>query len=496
MAEADTTTTKATANTVASKTTTPSFYWAVLHNWLYFLSLGFNAVNIPYLIREVVDGPAPEFVGSDATRRRLPSARSIALSGNVEAVDKILTFGGIAYLSALSDKHGRKPMIVWSSLGFAITNLLQYLAGRGVNSNTSVNANANAYANSKQWSSTAILYLADFVDGCSSCMGPVCQAYVADCSPPSSLASNLGIFQGVSIGGAFVLAFPIGGIIGAKHGPKVAILMAAGFQLLNCFIAAVFTPESNANANAATKPTKTIRFSEVNPITGLQKLFGIGGGGATTALLRTASLTYFFLSLARGALDAQFINYTNVRFGWTQAQSGPVLVMVGLTLAIVPRLLVPRLGLQTSINLGLLVYALGLSGAGLVSTPSRFVLSIAVISFGCVAIPALQALLANLAPPGEAGALLGAVGSLSELTGAIGSSMYASLFATFATASLSRDEAKQQSFVLSSHRPGIPGMHFLVGASFCLIGWAISAPGLNRSRDHPALKTNGTSYGR
>ena len=232
-------------------------------------------------------------------------------------------------MSALSDKHGRKPMIVWSSLGFAITNLLQYLAGRGA-----VGGNVNT--NAKQWSPTAILYLADVVDGCSSCMGPVCQAYVVDCSPPSSLASNLGIFQGISIGDAFVLAFLIGGITGAKLGPNVAILMAAGFQLLNCLIAAVLTPESNANA-ANAKTTKTIRFSEVNPITGLQKLFGIGIGigiggattGATTALLRTASLAYFFLSLARGALDAQFINYTNVRFGWTQAQSGPVLVVVG-----------------------------------------------------------------------------------------------------------------------------------------------------------------------
>ncbi|VEU40327.1 unnamed protein product [Pseudo-nitzschia multistriata] len=449
----------------------PSFYWAVLHNWLYFLSLGFNAVNIPYLIREVVDGP---------NHNGTPSPRSIALSGNVEAVDKILTFGGIAFLSALSDKYGRKPLIVWSSLGFALTNLLQALSG-------SVSPSVT----------TSILYLADFVDGCSSCMGPVCQAYVADCSPPSGLASNLGIFQGLSIGGAFILAFPIGGFIGNKHGPKLAIRMAAGFQLLNCLIALILTPESNSKAGG--NADKKIRLSEVNPITGLQKLFGLGGNnsGPSVSLLRTASLAYFSLSLARCALDAQFINYTNLRFGWTQAQSGPVLVMVGLMLAIVPRIVVPRIGLQRSINYGLIVYALGFCAAGLVSQPAHFVGAIAVIAFGCVAIPALQALLANLAPPGESGALLGAVGSLTELTGAIGSSMYATLVATFAVPSSTsgvdpEGVLEPPSFFWSGVLPNvdsIPGMHFLVGACFCLIGWAISTPGLNQNRDHPALKT-------
>mmetsp|Transcript_32613 Transcript_32613/g.76854 ORF Transcript_32613/g.76854 Transcript_32613/m.76854 type:complete len:586 (+) Transcript_32613:336-2093(+) len=474
---------KGDTETKAVAPTPPSFYWAVLHNWLYFLSLGFNAVNIPYLIREVVDGPP--IAGAATTKRSMPSARSIALSGNVEAVDKILTFGGIAFLSALSDKYGRKPLIVWSSLGFALTNLLQALAGDIARAPTA-----------PSWSSTAVLYLADFVDGCSSCMSPVCQAYVADCSLPSSLASNLGIFQGISVGGAFILAFPIGGLLGAKFGPKPAILMAAGFQLVNCLIAASLTPESNADSLRQEVRSKRIRFSEVNPITGLQKLFGIGEGGRPgVTLLRTASLTYFFLSLARGALDAQFVNYTNLRFGWTQAQSGPVLVMVGLMLAIVPRIMVPRLGLQRSINFGLVTYAIGLSSAGLVATPANFVLSIAIIAFGCVAIPALQALLANLAPPGESGALLGAVGSLTELTGAIGSSMYATLLSTFASSLVSSKggdeaEAEAPSSFLLSILPNVPGMHFLVGASFCVIGWAISAPGLNSNREHPALKTN------
>ena len=66
----------------------PSFYWAVLHNWLYFLSLGFNAINMAFLCRQIADG----------TLKASPA--SIALSGNIEAVDKLLTLAGAMALPA------------------------------------------------------------------------------------------------------------------------------------------------------------------------------------------------------------------------------------------------------------------------------------------------------------------------------------------------------------------------------------------------------------
>jgi hypothetical protein len=144
----------------------PSFYWAVLHNWMYFLSLGFNLINVPFMIRRIVDGEG-------ATS---PSPAAIALSGKVESTDKFLTFLGVGFLSALSDKFGRKPLMAWSAIGFMITNLIQ--------------------AQTK--SSVAMLYLADVVDGCTSCMLPLCQTYVTDCSTPDKRAANLGIFQGLS----------------------------------------------------------------------------------------------------------------------------------------------------------------------------------------------------------------------------------------------------------------------------------------------------------
>lgn len=409
---------------------TPSIYWAVLHNWLYFMSLGFNLINIQFLVREIVDGDA----------KASPSKKSISLSGKVESIDKLLTFLGIGFLSALSDKFGRKPMMAWSALGFMATNLIQ------------------AHTKSSIW----MLYLADFVDGCSSCMLPLCQAYITDVSDPNKLAVNLGIFQGLSAGGAFIFAFPIGGLLGSKFGPRLPLLIAAGAQLLNALIILFITPESNKTKK------KELDLRQANPISGLKKLFG----GAP--ILRTAALAYFFSSLARCSLDAQFTNYSNIRFGWTQAQAGPVLVLVGLMLAIAPRVFISYFGLQKAILTGLLVFSLGLTGAGLAPTPGAFIFAIFIVSIGCMCLPAVQSVMANLANVGERGALLGAVGSLTELTGAIGSTMYASLLAKFTA-----DDAP--------FGGKMPGGHFIVGSLLLMVAWGIAVQGFLVNKNHPAL---------
>jgi len=323
-------------------------------------------------------------------------------------------------------------------------------------------------------------------------------------SRPSDRAANLGVFQGISgtfaffleqicdrsffevlssqkartvhpqyafennfpasqtVGFAFILGFPIGGILGAKFGPRVPLLIAAALQLLNALIIIFVTPESN------TERVAKLDLLEDNPIGGLHRLF------CQSPLLRTAAITYFLTSLARSSLDAQFTNYSSIRFGWTQAQSGPVLVLVGLMLAIAPRILVPLLGMKQSILSGLLVLAAGLTLTGLAPTSAGFVWSIFVVSIGCVCIPSLQALLSNLAKPGERGALLGAVGSVNELTGAIGSTMYASVLAKFTS---------------DSAPIPVPGMHFIVASGLLLVAWAVAMHGFASNRNHPALRS-------
>lgn len=141
-----------------------------------------------------------------------------------------------------------------------------------------------------------------------------------------------------------------------------------------------------------------------------------------------------------------------------------MMVLVGLMLAVAPRLLVPRFGLQKSILGGLVIFASGLVGAGLAPTPRGFVGSIFAVSVGCVCIPAVQACLTNLVNPAERGALLGALGSLTELTGAIGSTLYAFVLALFTS-----DRAPLP----------LPGFHFFVGATVLVVAFAVATHGFS-----------------
>ena len=216
----------------------PSFYWAVLANWLYFLALGLSIPVLPRVVSSIVNADGSPDV----------SPASAVLSGDIEALDKALTFLGVGLLGALSDVLGRKALMGYSALGFAATCLLQASAQR----------------------STALLYLADLVDGASSCMNTVCQvcawharactpcsihvciqrthacaqSYVMDASTPETRAGNLGVFQGLSVAGAFVLGLPISGLLAAQYGHRVPLYAAAAVGVLNGLICLLVTPES------------------------------------------------------------------------------------------------------------------------------------------------------------------------------------------------------------------------------------------------------------
>ena len=230
----------------------PSFLWAVLHGWAYMMSIALAAGNLPFLIREVVN--------RDGSSTATPA--SIKVSGDVEAVDKLLTFLGVGLLTALSDVLGRRRLIAWSSFGFGLTCLLQATAR----------------------STTAALFLADTIDGLTSCMLPVCQAFVADVTPPSRRVIRLGAFQGLAIGGAFILGGPLGGVLGKKFGPRRVLLGASALQLLSFLTVSFLTPESLPTAERA--PRLDLRTA--NPIGALRKLF-CAGNDARGRLLRGVS---------------------------------------------------------------------------------------------------------------------------------------------------------------------------------------------------------------
>jgi len=368
----------------------PSFKWALFHNWMYFLALG---LTIPVLGRVISTIVNPD--GSDKV-----SPESSVLGGDVESIDKVITFLFVGFLGALSDVLGRKALMAYSALGFTLTCLLQATAKK----------------------STAALYLADVVDGVSSCMNTVCTAYVTDTSPPEKRAINLGVFQGVSVAGAFILGIPLSAVLSAKYGLRAPMLAAAAVGFVNFLVVVFLTPES---LPASQRMGKKLDLASANPVGALKLLF------TRSPLLRGSAAAFAMLWLSNTCVNAVFGNYVNHLFGWGPEESGPLLVLVGIVLAVAPRMLVPRLGLRRSMLIGTGWYALGQLATAFAHTPSRLVSSILFMSVGCIGTVSLVAFISNQAEPAERGALLGAVETLQELCEAVGHSGYGRLFAYF-----------------------------------------------------------------
>lgn len=397
----------------------PSYAWAVLHNWLYFLSLGLCIPVLPRVIAAAVN--------EDGSTRVTPA--SARVGGDVEGLDKLLTFFFVGSLGALSDAVGRTPLIAVAALGYGGAVALQCRA-----------------------TEVAHFYAADAIDGLTSCMNAVCAAYVADATaaqPSAARAAALGVFQGLSTGGAFCVGFPLSAALSKGGAIRRPMRLAAALQVLNAGLALTVTPESRERGRA-------FSAKDANPAASLSRLDLFTG---RPSLLRAAALAFGLVWLGNLALNATFVNYVNAKFGWGPKEAGPLLVLVGLTLAVVPRLVVPRVGVEAAIKGGCLVYALGFLLAARASTPSGFVGAVAVCGAGAVAVPALTALVAAQAPADARGAVLGGLQTLQELASAVGFPLYGRLLAR-------------------GLEPGSavgPGAPFLAAAAFMVLGAAHAA---------------------
>ena len=361
--------------------------------------------------------------GSDAV-----SPRSSVISGDVEALDKLLTFLFCGALGALSDVVGRKPLMAYSAFGFALTCFLQASAKK----------------------SLSLLYIADLVDGASSCMNNICQAYVTDASLPGRTAVNLGIFQGLSVAGAFILGFPLSAVLAAQYGRQAPMYVAAALGVVNGLIILGLAPESLPPSQRKA----AINWREANPLGALKLLFG------RTPLMAWSSAAFFLIWFGNACINSIFGNYVNHLFGWGEQESAPLLVLVGLMIAIAPATLVPWLGLKKSIEYGSLTYAIGLIGTALsTKVPKHLVISVLVASLGCIAVPALIAFIANQAASDERGAVLGGIETLNELCLALAHSTYGRTLALF----------------ISTKAPvaNMPGAPFFLGAAFLIAGLGV-----------------------
>ena len=301
-------------------------------------------------------------------------------------------------LGNLSDAYGRRPVLLISLLGFCINYVLM------------------GFAPSILW-----LFIGRLVAGVTGASHTVAAAYIADISTPEKKAQNFGLL-GAAFGLGFIIGPVIGGLLG-HYGPRVPFFAAGALSLFNVIYGYFFVPESLPKDNR-----RPFAWKNANPIGAFKHM-------KKYPRIYALIICIFLVNLAAHAVQSTWSYYTMEKFAWDEKMVGISLGFIGTLLTIVQagllRVVIPKLGLPTSILTGLFFLTMGLPLIGMVS--ASWMLFAASVLYVCGGIggPALQSLISNMTPANEQGQIQGGIASVISLTAIFGPLMMSNLFSYF-----------------------------------------------------------------
>jgi len=305
-------------------------------------------------------------------------------------------------LGNLSDKYGRRPVLLASLLGFSIDYTFL------------------AFAPSIGW-----LFVGRLIAGITGASFTTASAYIADISTPEKRAQNFGLI-GAAFGLGFIIGPVLGGILG-QYSTKLPFIAAAVLALINALYGFFILPESLSMDHR-----RKFEWKRANPVGSLMQLKKYP---AISGLVVSLILIY----IAAQAVQSTWTFFTMEKFSWNEAWVGYSLGFVGIMSALVQgwliRLTIPKLGQQKSIWIGLLFYSAGLFLFAFATKGWMMFAILVPYCLGGIAGPALQGLISQEVPPNEQGELQGGLTSLMSATTIIGPPLMTSLFAYFTSKS-------------------------------------------------------------
>jgi DHA1 family tetracycline resistance protein-like MFS transporter len=310
----------------------------------------------------------------------------------------IMQFIFAPIMGALSDKYGRRPVLLIALFGHGIDYILMALSPTIL------------------W-----LFIGRTISGITGASFTTASAYIADVSSPEKRAQNFGLI-GAAFGLGFIIGPVIGGLLG-QYGARVPFYAAAGLVLLNWLYGYFILPESLPEENR--RPFDWIRANPVGALIQLRKYPVIAG------LIGAMILLY----LAGFSTQSTWSYYTMEKFSWNEAQVGFSLGVVGLLIAIVQggliRIIVPKLGQKRAVYAGLVLYALGFILFAFAPTGFLMLVFIIPSALGGLAGPTIQGIMSGQVPAQEQGELQGGLTSMISVTTIVGPVMMTSLFYYF-----------------------------------------------------------------
>ncbi|WP_410881442.1 TCR/Tet family MFS transporter [Myroides sp. DW712] len=298
----------------------------------------------------------------------------------------------------LSDRYGRRPIILLSLFGFSMDYLLLALAP------------------SISW-----LFVGRVIAGLTGASISTASAYIADVSTDENRTKNFGLI-GAAFGLGFIIGPVLGGLLG-HYGARVPFYVAAVLCFLNFLYGYFMLPESLAKSKR-----RPFEWKRANPMGSLMFLF-------KQPKIATLVFALVFVYLGLHAVQSNWHFFTMYKFNWTARQVGISLGVLGLCIGLVQGVLIrwsaPKLGEQKSIYLGLLFYALGLLLFAFANQSWMMYVFLLPYALGGICGPSLQSFLSKSISANQQGELQGALTSLVSVTSIIGPPLMTNLFYYF-----------------------------------------------------------------
>ena len=346
------------------------------------LAIGLIAPVLPKLVLNFLGGNAPS------------AAKWFGIFGTVFALMQFL-FSPV--LGVLSDRFGRRPIVLLSNLGLGLDYVVM------------------AVAPTIGW-----LFLGRVISGITAASISTAMAYISDVVVPEKRAGAFGMI-GAAFGVGFILGPALGGLLGNSD-PRLPFWVAGGLSLANALYGFFILPESLPRERR-----RAFTFRRANPVGSLVLL------RSHPELFQLATIQ--FIAYVAHEVFNVWALYAIFRYAWNEGKIGLSLALVGVCSVVISaglvQPIVSRLGERRTLYIGQFFGGLGMVLAGLAKTGAGYLLSIPVMMIWTIASPAANGMMTRRVSESEQGELQGAISSLRAIAVIIGPGLFTFTFAFF-----------------------------------------------------------------
>ena len=382
----------------------------------------FVTIVLDMLAMGVIIPVLPKFIEGFLNGDTAKAAEMIGVFGTVWA---LMQFFFSPILGVLSDKVGRRPVVLISNFGLGLDYFFM------------------AYAPNLAW-----LFVGRIISGITSASISVASSYIADVTPEEKRSQAYGMI-GMAFGVGFILGPALGGFFGNIN-PRLPFVVSGGLSLLNTLYGFLILPESLSLENR-----RDFSWRRANPVGSITLL-------KSNPKLYVLSEINFLMTLTHVVFPTSMVIYMTYRYGWSTRTIGLLMALVGITNGLVQAVLVSRFinrfGEKQVLLIGLAFGAIGFLIAGLAANELWFWFSVPFLALWGLSNAVLQSLSSQQVGQDQQGHLQGAIGSLRGIAELIGPTIFSLSFSYFI-------------------RPGhlqIPGAPFFVAAILlivCMLVW-------------------------